>query len=69
MALLREGLRALIQREAALLYLGQVWTHPVVIGALAAGQLMQREEIHLQLQKLPRGDELDLGEGLHLIAE
>ncbi len=53
----------------ALLLGGQAWTHTVVIGELAAGRLRQRNEILLHLQKLPRGDEIDLGEGLHLVAE
>lgn len=50
-----------------LLLAGRVWTHPVVIGELAAGRLAHREEILLHLQKLPRADEIDLGEGLHII--
>ena len=53
----------------ALLHAGQVWTHPVVIGELAAGRLSRREEILHHLQKLPSGDEIDLGEGLHLIEQ
>lgn len=48
---------------------GQVWTHTVVIGELAVGQLRQRAEILRHLQKLPRADEIDLAEGLHLIEE
>lgn len=48
---------------------GQVWTHTVVIGELAAGHLARRDEVLRHLMKLPRGDEIDLGEGLHLIAE
>ena len=40
-----------------------------VIGELAAGRLSRREEILHHLQKLPRGDEIDLGEGLHLIEQ
>ena len=48
---------------------GTVWTHTVVIGELAAGRLKQREEILRHLQKLPRADEIDLDEGLHLIAQ
>ncbi len=52
-----------------LLRTGQVWTHTVVIGELAAGQPARRDEVLLHLQKLPRGDEIDLGEGLHLLAE
>ena len=51
-----------------LLHSGQVWTHSVVIGELAVGRLLKRDEILLYLQKLPRGDEIDLGEGLHLLA-
>jgi hypothetical protein len=54
-------------RLQALLQGGQAWTHTVVIGELAAGRLQQRNEILLHLQKLPRGDEIDLGEGLHLL--
>ena len=53
----------------ALLHSGQVWTHTVVIGELAAGRLLRRDETLLHLQKLPRGDEIDLGEGLHLLAQ
>lgn len=53
----------------ALLHSGQVWTHAVVIGELASGRLTRRDETLLYLQKLPRGDEIDLGEGLHLLAE
>ena len=48
----------------------------MVIGELAAGRLLRRDETLLRrdetllhLQKLPRGDEIDLGEGLHLLAE
>jgi predicted nucleic acid-binding protein len=48
---------------------GVVWTHTVVIGELAAGQLKKRDEILRHLQTLPRGDEVDLSEGLHLIGE
>jgi predicted nucleic acid-binding protein len=56
-------------RLQALLQGGQAWTHTVVIGELAAGRLRQRGEILLHLQKLPRGDEIDLGEGLHLLEQ
>lgn len=52
-----------------LLHSGQVWTHTVVIGELAAGRLAQRAEILAHLQKLPRADEIDLAEGLHLIEQ
>lgn len=47
----------------------QVWTHAVVIGELAAGRLAHRDEVLRHLQKLPRADEIDLAEGLHLIAQ
>lgn len=47
---------------------GRVWTHDVVIGELAAGRLRHREEVLRHLLKLPRAEEIDLGEGLHLIA-
>lgn len=50
-----------------LLLTGQVWTHSVVIGELASGRLRRREETLLHLQKLPRGEEVDLSEGLHLL--
>lgn len=53
----------------ALLRAGQVWTHDVVIGELAAGRLAHRDEILGYLQKLPRGEDIDLGEGLHMLAE
>ena len=53
----------------ACLRAGQVWTHTVVIGELAAGQLKARDEILRHLCKLPRADEIDLEEGLHLLAE
>lgn len=56
-------------RLEALLHAGQAWTHAVVIGELAAGRLLRRDQILLYLQKLPRGDEIDLDEGLHLLAE
>ncbi len=46
---------------------GQVWTHTVVIGELAAGRLRHRAEVLRHLQKLPRADEIDLAEGLHLL--
>ena len=46
---------------------GAVWTHAVVIGELAAGRLARRGEILRHLQKLPRGDEIDLAEGLHFL--
>lgn len=52
----------------ACLQAGVVWTHTVVIGELAAGQLKRRDEVLRHLQKLPRADEIDLAEGLHLIA-
>lgn len=48
---------------------GQVWTHSVVIGELAAGRLRQRSEILRHLRKLPRADDIDLTEGLHLLEE
>ncbi len=51
----------------ACLQAGRVWTHTVVIGELAAGHLKQRNDILRHLQKLPRADEIDLGEGLHLL--
>ena len=50
-----------------LLRSGQVWTHTVVIGELAAGRLARRAEILTLLQKLPRAEEIDLAEGLHLL--
>jgi predicted nucleic acid-binding protein len=53
----------------ACLQAGQVWTHTVVIGELATGRLKHRAEILRHLQKLPRADEIDLGEGLHLLDE
>lgn len=53
----------------ACLQQGTVWTHTVVIGELAAGRLKRRDEILRHLQKLPRADEIDLEEGLHLIAQ
>jgi predicted nucleic acid-binding protein len=56
-------------RLQSLLLTGQVWTHAVVIGELAAGRLLQRDETLLWLQKLPRGDETDLREGLHLMEQ
>ena len=46
---------------------GRVWTHTVVIGELAAGQLKHRADFLRHLQKLPRADEIDLSEGLHLL--
>ena len=46
---------------------GRVWTHSVVIGELAAGRLARRTEILAHLQRLPRVDEIDLAEGLHLL--
>ena len=48
---------------------GHVWTHTVVIGELASGRLARRDETITLLRKLPAGDEIDLDEGLHLIAE
>jgi len=51
----------------ACLQAGQIWTHTVVIGELAAGHLSRRSEILRHLQKLPRADEIDLAEGLHLL--
>ena len=56
-------------RLQTLLHAGHVWTHTVVIGELAAGRLLRRTETLLWLRKLPRGDEIDLDEGLHLLAE
>ncbi len=53
----------------ARLQAGQVWTHTVVIGELAAGRLGHRAEVLRHLQKLPRADEIDLAEGLHLLDE
>jgi predicted nucleic acid-binding protein len=53
----------------ACLKTGQVWTHSVVIGELAAGRLRSRVEILRHLQNLPRADEIDLIEGLHLVKE
>jgi hypothetical protein len=46
---------------------GQVWTHTVVIGELAAGNLKQRADILRHLKKLKRAEEIDLDEGLHLL--
>ena len=56
-------------RLQACLQAGRVWTHTVVIGELATGRLKHRVEILRHLQKLPRADEIDLGEGLHLLDE
>jgi predicted nucleic acid-binding protein len=53
----------------ALLLAGHAWTHTVVIGELAAGRLEQRSDILRHLQKLPRADEIELAEGLHLLDE
>ncbi len=46
---------------------GQVWTHTIVIGELAAGNLKQRADILRHLKKLKRAEEIDLDEGLHLL--
>jgi predicted nucleic acid-binding protein len=54
-------------RLQAFLQAGQVWTHPVVIGELAAGHLKHRADILRHIQKLPRAGEIDLDEGLHLL--
>lgn len=51
------------------LRVGDVWTHTVVIGELAAGRLKQRDEVLRYLRKLPRADEIDLEEGLLLLDE
>lgn len=48
---------------------GQVWTHAVVIGELAAGHLKNRGEVLRHLQKLPRAEDISLREGLHLLEE
>jgi predicted nucleic acid-binding protein len=53
----------------ACLQAGLVWTHPVIIGELAAGRLRQRTDILRHLEKLPRADEIDLAEGLHFLKE
>jgi predicted nucleic acid-binding protein len=53
----------------ACLQAGRVWTHTVVIGELAAGRLKHRAEVLRHLQKLPRADEIDLAEGLHLLEQ
>ena len=54
-------------RLQACLQAGQVWTHAVVIGELAAGRLKQRADILRHLQKLERAEEIDLDEGLHFL--
>jgi predicted nucleic acid-binding protein len=54
-------------RLQACLQAGQVWTHTVVIGELAAAQLKQRADILRHLQKLKRAEEIDLDDGLHLL--
>ena len=54
-------------RLQACLQAGQVWTHTVVIGELAAGNLKQRADILRHLKKLKRAEEIDLDEGLHLL--
>lgn len=56
-------------RLQACLQAGQAWTHTVVIGELAAGRLKHRADTLRHLQKLPRADEIDLLEGLHLLDE
>lgn len=58
--------RADAELQAAL-RAGSVWTHAVVIGELAAGRLARRGEVITLLRKLPRADEIDLDEGLHLL--
>ena len=54
-------------RLQACLQAGQVWTHTVVIGELAAGSLKQRADILRHLKRLRRAEEIDLDEGLHLL--
>ena len=54
-------------RLQACLQAGQVWTHAVVIGELAAGRLQQRADILRHLQRLKRAEEIDLDEGLHFL--
>ena len=46
---------------------GQVWTHTVVIGELAAGHPRHRAAILRHLQKLTRAEDFALDEGLHLL--
>ena len=48
-ALVREGLKALIERESA-----QLLTHPFVVEDLACGNLHKRNEILVLMQHLPR---------------
>jgi predicted nucleic acid-binding protein len=48
---------------------GRVWTHTVVVGELAAGRLKHRVDVLRHMQKLPRAEEISLGEGLHLLDE
>lgn len=60
--------RADLQLQACL-QAGQAWTHTVVIGELASGHLKQRSDILRHLQRLPRADEIELAEGLHLLDE
>ncbi len=54
-------------RLQAFLEAGQVWTHAVVIGELAAGNLKHRADILRHLKTLKRGEEIKLDEGLHLL--
>jgi len=54
-------------RLQSLLHAGRVWTHTVVIGELAAGRLKHRVDVLRHLQRLPRADEIELTEGLHLL--
>jgi len=48
---------------------GHVWTHTIVVGELAAGRLKHRVDVLRHMQKLPRAEEISLGEGLHLLDE
>ena len=48
---------------------GLIWTHTAVIGELATGRMKRRAEVLRHLRQLPRADEIDLEEGLHLLDE
>jgi predicted nucleic acid-binding protein len=60
-------LRIADERLAALLQEGEVLIHPLIIGEMALGNLLQRHAILSDLQELPRAAVAEHREVLHLI--
>ena len=68
-ALLKEGLKALIERESARRLAFLVCMHPMIIGELACGNLHKRDQLIALWQGLPSITEASHSEALYCLAK